>query len=240
MSSDQLNIERLQNDFNNGEPFTEEKFASVELKYMIDMGFSKPDVIEANIVTGTTNNQVLLEYLLGDPDARKTRYATKKEEIMEVQVEKWSQADEKLAPQRNELQQLLNSLAQLKQRFQNLKRENEQTIRTDTRIDFYVEYLRALTINDHLRKDQIESLRKYRKENRITMNEHNESLKKLRITADEWVQRTKVTAQSSTGAPKDRCIFPCLHCITTSESLQLNGKCPVCTKPIARVEKIFL
>merc|ERR1719433_2324073 len=134
----------------------------------MDMGFSRPDVIEANIVTGTTNNQELLEYLLGDPDQRRTRYETKKEEILQEQMKNRRRFDETLAPQRRELRQLLNSLAQLEQRFHSLKKENEETIRTDSRIEFYVEYLRALTINDIIRKDQTEALQAYRKKNRIT------------------------------------------------------------------------
>jgi len=240
MTADIWSIEQLQNDFNNGNPFNDEDFASNELKMLIDMGFSRPDVIEANIVTGTTNNQSLLEYLLGDSDQRKTRYETKKEEVCNEMMAKRQRLDDALAPQRRELQQLLNSLAQLEQRFLSLKKESEETVRTDARIDFYVEYLRALTINDLIRKDQIEALQDYRKQNRITMNEHRNCLKKLRITSEEWSQRTKITLQSQSGAPKDRCIFPCLHCITTAESLNLKGKCPICTKKILKVEKIFL
>lgn len=227
-------IERLQNDFNKGEPFVLENVVPTVQTMSYDMGFNYFEVLEAHLVLESSDQTQLIEYLLGESFERKKKYEQKKQQFQKNSMQE-------ILNLKKELENLQKELAREEHILKDLEKENKRENETGAhRLEYYTEFVRGITELDMMKEIQHTVLQKYKLENHITEEEHIQTIQKLRIDTEEWKYKTDNLVPANAQERGDHCVFPCMHSISPAAAKRTNQHCPICQQKLSRIEKIFL
>jgi len=227
-------IERLQNDFNKGEPFVLEKVAPVVQTISYDMGFNYFEVLEAHLVLESSDQTQLIDYLLGESFERKKKYEQKKQQYQ-------INSSKEILSLKRELENLQKELAREEHILKDLERENKRESETGAlRLEYYTEFVRGITELDMMKEIQHTVLERYKLENHITAEEHIQTIQKLRINIEEWKYKTNNLVPANAQERGDHCVFPCMHSISAAAAMRTNEHCPICQQKLSRIQKIFI
>jgi hypothetical protein len=250
-------IEKLQNDFNYGLPFDMSLYNN-NLALLASMGFKREESLEALCCTDNKGIEGALEMLfMSDHAVRRRR--------REDAVEKYNRQRPLLNGSANgnsnsngtapangstadtvDVPTLQLTLAALRKQL-----DNEHNLRLKTEAEkkelvpkvMYKEYVRGLVT------EEMEQVKQYRERNKITTADHAETLKEIGVSLTRFDGLKRFEGKAAAECvicldkPKDHILTPCMHlciCHDCVPNLQKQGKCPMCTKKIQQILRIYL
>jgi hypothetical protein len=253
-------LEKLQNDFNYGLPFDMSLYNN-NLALLASMGFKREESLEALCCTDNKGIEGALEMLfMSDHAVRRRR--------REDAVEKYNRQRPLLngpngnsngsgngagTPPANgstadtvDVPTLQLTLAAVRKQL-----ENEHNLRLKTEAEkkelvpkvMYREYVRGLVT------EEMEQVKAYRDRNKITTADHADTLKEIGVSLTKFDGLKRFEGKAAAECvicldkPKDHILTPCMHlciCHDCVPNLQKQGKCPMCTKKIQQILRIYL
>mmetsp|Transcript_31557 Transcript_31557/g.51083 ORF Transcript_31557/g.51083 Transcript_31557/m.51083 type:complete len:249 (+) Transcript_31557:70-816(+) len=238
-------LSRLELDFNGGDPIDLTPYQNL-LASAGNMGFNTEDALEAALVTGTTNLQMITDYLfLSQSDKNKKYEKRKKECVKEV----------KLSPEQEkyieELKRHHREIQQEKQKIEQLQQElKERTAVTE--VEKCVEFMRGIVADESITGAESEALDKYLSSENIDEGKFDEALQKLDLTRED-VEDLKKRKDDSGGRmciqckekSKEWCVFPCMHVVLCEGCAKdvlsaPGGQCPACHEPFDSIQRVYI
>jgi hypothetical protein len=227
----------LENDFNGGQPFDLAPYQKA-LDSLVDMSFTRVEAMEALLITGTTSTEAALEVLVKTPaDKAARRAAAIKAGTPRGGGAREAALNEQLiAAQRQferEKAQRMQVEVELKHHKGNVPKEA------------YKGYLRGLISTEMISVTDQEKLKKYREELRFTDKDHQEALSEIGMSLEEFEklktdeQRREKECVVCLDKPRTHVIFDCMHLCLCGDCTEQNKKCPICTKKIVQVRRVF-
>jgi len=236
---------QLEQDFNDGLPLNLLPFQKV-LTDASNMGFSTTDILEAALVCDTKDNlQQITDYLLSDASEKKKQYEKRRQQMLkEVQI---APEKEKII---DDLKRLKRELQQEKQKQSQLQQELKERKQV-TKLELYQEFLRGIIADEIITDKEESELQKYRQENNINEEMHEQALLNIEMTEQDLEDYHKPQDDGKKcvvckSGPKEFVIYDCMHvclCEKCVESVRANdgpgGGCPICGADAAKIEKVF-
>jgi len=256
-------LEQLQNDFNYGAPFDMALFAG-KLNQLEHMGFSQPDALEALCITENKTVEVALELLVDDKAARKK----KRDDVVARLGRQAGQSQGQAQAQSNPFGGTLSPTAGSTGGDDNMRRqldaERASRAKAETELKtqiavlprtLYKEYIRGMVADETISIADLQALKVYRESKSLSQGDHDQALKELNLTAAQFEGMKKLKSKSPGGGgesecvvcldkPKDHVITPCMHlclcedCVATYS--KKNAKCPLCSKRVVKIMRIFV
>lgn len=256
----------LQDDFNYGQPFDMSLY-SHNLSMLGSMGFKRDEAMEALCVTENKSVESALEYLfLSDPTQRRRlrsevverlgRTASKVKNQQEAQAAAKELAEK--AHSNNASNHLsTNELSLLRQQLQaernaRLKVESEIKSHLDVLPRLvYKEFIKGLIADETISIVEYEQLKLYRDKKKISMSDHLLVLSELGLTNEKFesMKKFEVGAKRENECvvcldkPKSHVILPCMHLCLCDDCavswVKKNAKCPICSKKLTQILRIF-
>jgi len=122
------------------------------------------------------------------------------------------------------------------------------------KLNLYEEYLKGLTADPSINTAEVEHLRRYREQRKITEEEHKKVIQKLGYDEQSF-DKLKSFVDTTTNddecivcfnPPKDQMIIPCNHiclcpnCVNEYYTQPYDDKvCPLCEKSIQDIKQVF-
>jgi len=229
---------QLEVDFNGGQPFDLVPYQK-SLDTLVNMSFTRIEAMEALLITGTTSTEAALEILVATPTDKAARRAaairsgkggapSQREAALNEQVVAIQRQFEREKAQRAQAE------VDLKHHKSNLPRET------------YKGYLKGLMSTEMISTTDQEKIKKYREELRFTDKDHNECLAEIGVTPEEFEkmktneQRREKECVVCLDQPRTHVIFDCMHlCLCGDCAMEQNKKCPICTKKVINVKRVY-
>eukprot|EP00490_Sorites_sp_Unknown_P010578 CAMPEP_0114671734 /NCGR_PEP_ID=MMETSP0191-20121206/41639_1 /TAXON_ID=126664 /ORGANISM="Sorites sp." /LENGTH=255 /DNA_ID=CAMNT_0001932243 /DNA_START=18 /DNA_END=785 /DNA_ORIENTATION=+ len=246
-----VKLRKLERDFNGGDPIVLTSYQSV-LSQGANMGFKTEDVLEAALVSDTTNDmQLVMNYIFSTESDKKKQYNKRKQD---------SKKDEVISPEKERkiesLKKLLRDIEIEKEKIKQLKQELKER-KNVSKLDKYCEFIKGIIADEIVTPVEDEAIKKYREDNKIDDDIHEEAFAKLEIGDDEWTDYHREINRGGNFClicgenPKEMCVFPCMHvCLCQScgndymKKKKSSGPgqgtgCPQCGKKIKKIERVF-
>jgi len=204
------------------------------------MSFTRLEAMEALLITGTTSTEAALEILVATPQDKAQRRAaairsgtrgggpTQKETTLNEQL---------IALQR----QFDREKAQRQQAEVDLKHH-----KTNIPKETYKGYLKGLMSTEMISTTEQEKIKKFREELRFTDKDHLDCLSEIGVTPEEFdrmktdEQRREKECVVCLDQPRTHLIFDCMHlCLCGDCAAEQNKKCPICTKKVINVKRVY-
>jgi len=110
----------------------------------------------------------------------------------------------------------------------------------------YKGYLRGLMSTDMISTTDQEKIKKFRDELRFTDKDHTECLAEIGVTQEEFdklktdEQRREKECVVCLDQPRTYVVLDCMHlCLCGDCAAEQNKKCPICTKKVITVKRVF-
>jgi hypothetical protein len=240
-------LEVLQDDFNYGQPFDMSLYQN-NLNMLSSMGFQQEEALEALVITDNKGIEPALEILF-QPD--KTFRDRKRAEAVVAFSRRIPDVPD---PQLSADPRLATVLRQLElERQQRNKSDIDmRTERAAHRIQMYCSFIQAMIGSDHISADMWSQFQTFKKDKNISDLEHQQALKHLGISQEKLEGMKKFQEEGKSvgecvvclDKKRSHLIMPCMHFSLcedcASDFAQANKKCPVCSKPIQKVERVFM
>lgn len=245
-------LEVLQDDFNMGQPFDISQY-DASITNLGAMGFSSDEALEALLITENKGIEKALE-LLFQPD--KSIRAQKRQEAVlrigkKVDSDKPAEAEaETGAVSSAELSSLRRQVEAERQRRQ--KMEIDQNAKeAKNRLASYMNYIKGLTAGEIITTSAFEQLQLYRKNENITDAEHEQTIRDLGWMMAQFDGMKKFDQKDKRDTecvvcldkPKDHVIMNCMHlCLCEDcapDFAKDDASCPLCSKKVRKVVRIF-
>jgi len=238
-------MEKLQNDFNYGLPFDMSLYNSNQSK-LTSMGVSLDEAMEALLITENKSVDLAIEMLFTYDMA--TRRRKREEAIERLGRGKLmgmntngspNETADTLAQQLQMTKKLLEA-----ERVLRIKSETEKKLQMDQNTrNLYKEYIRGMTTEEG------NQLRAYRDKLHISEQDHMQIVNELGLTPErlEKLSRTDKKAETECvvclDRPKDHVVDPCRHLCLCSQCAKTFPKtltrCPICSRKISKIQKVF-
>jgi len=244
-----LFMELLQQEFNYGQPFEMSLYNS-HVTMLASMGFGQDSAMEALCITENKSAEAALEVLLtmSDKDAR----AKRRQEVADRLGRRGA-----LNSGGQSSQALYSQLASLQQRFDQekvsrTKAENDlKTYIANTPRKLYKAYLKGVISDELINIQEFQQMKMYREKKKITDADHLAVLKELNLSVEQFEEMKKFDVKAKgdnecvvcLDRKKTHVIFNCMHlclcdvCVDTVTGK--SNKCPMCSKKITKVVRIF-
>jgi len=244
-NGDERNWSQLEADFNNGSPFEMSSYAP-KLKKLEEMSFSKNIAMEALLISGNVTVEAALEVLMLNPMDKAARRAA----AMAGNTYTTSGGPPTPRGPSNDSINFQRQLEREKTARQKVE-EELKSLRNHLPKDIYKGYVRGLLSTELITAPEIEKLKKIREELGFTEREHNEVLAELGLTPNQFDEMKSSEMRRDKDCviclenPKTHVIFDCMHLCLCDECVEpyaekRQKKCPICTKKITRVARIFM
>jgi len=250
-------VKELQDDFNFGQPFDMNIYAP-RLEKLVNMGFSQNEAMEALCIVENKGVEGALEVLVTDDKAKRKK---RREEAVGRQNRSVNSMGTGGPPTTTTTggtgdEQTAKELAALKKQY---TQERDARVRSETELKthlanlnklVYKEYIRGMIADDTITVSDALQLQRYREQKQITQADHEQMLKEINLTPQKFEEMKKFKPKTENECvvcldkPKDHVIFNCMHlclcenCVTDINSKK-NPKCPLCSKKITKIVRIF-
>jgi hypothetical protein len=253
-------MKELQDDFNFGQAFDMSQYAS-RLTVLVNMGFSQNEAMEALCITDNKGVEGALEVLVTDDKVKRKK---RREEAISRQGRSVNNMNT-TGPNTQQGSSNTNSPsnADMDREMTALKKqadvEKQARIRSEAELKthlsnlnriVYKEYIRGMIADETITVQDTQQLQRYRVEKQISQQEHDQIIKELNLTAQKFDDMKKFKPKGENECIvcldkiKDHVIFNCMHlCLcegcATQFTTSKSSKCPVCSKKITKIMKIF-
>jgi Zinc finger, C3HC4 type (RING finger)/UBA-like domain len=243
--ADKSFMEQLQDDFNHGEPYDMSLYQH-HLQMLASMGFTSDQGMEALVITGNRGIEAALELLFqNDASIKAKRREESKQKqrrfVPQVSIQSGNGADGSSGMR---LQQESVSRRRVEAE---LKAE-----RAAMRLNLYAAFVRGITAGESISLNAFEQLKEYRKQRNITDAEHAKALDSIgmKTTQFDGLKRFEMKEKADNECVvcldnvKDHVMFDCMHlCVCEDCAVDFNrpgSKCPMCSKKVRQVARIYM
>jgi len=206
----------------------------------MEMSFTRAEAMEALLITNNVSLEAALEFLVMDPVDKAARRAT-------AAAKSGSRGNGLKEAAINE--QLVN-LQRQHEREKAIRIKLEEDVKTQkmraTR-ELYKGYLKGLISTEIISVTDQERMKKFREELNFSEKEQVEVLNEMGVSTEEFdklksdEQRREKECVVCLDRPRTHVIFDCMHlCLCEDCTAQIpSKKCPICTKKVISVRRVF-
>jgi len=229
---------QLETEFNGGQPFDMGPYQS-SLKQLMEMSFTRVEAMEALLITNNLSLEAALEVLVMDPVDKAARRAAT-----------IAKGGSRNGGKEAALSEQLLNLQRQHDREKAIRAKLEEDLKTQkarASRDLYKGYLKGLISTEIISVTDQEKMKKLREDLNFGDREQLEILAELGVSPEEFdklksdEQRKEKECVVCLDRPRTHVIFDCMHlCLCEECTLQIpSKKCPICTKKVISVKRVF-